>query len=286
MALVGVLMAAPMVRAASPGESECDEDSKAAAQLRIAGALMAAHARLASCLSAGCSNRLRDACAHEMTAIEAATPTVMLEAKDEASNSLTAVHVTMDGESFLERLDGAAVPVDPGDHLLTFDAPGFGRTEAGFSAREGQKKIRVVVFLRAAPHARSNSLILSSPASAPGRRDEPSTLATRRNVGLALGCAGIAGVAVGTIWSLVSKATYDHALASECGGDANRCSMVGIADGQTAHQQAAVATVSFVAAGALLAAGAGLFLTSPKRNGVSIAPSVGGGGGVTVGGKW
>ena len=215
-------------------------------------------------------------------------PAVVLEAKDAASSNMSAVRVTMDGVPVLDQLDGTAILVNPGEHRLAFDAAGFRRTEATFVAREGQKNLRVVVFLDSGRSSAPDQLIVSPAASAPGRHEEPTSFAwtPQETVGLALGCAGIGGVAVGTIWSIMSKVTYDHALASECGGDPNRCSSQGIADGRTAHHQASVATVGFVAAGALFAAGAALYFTSPKQAGVAVAPTLDGSGGLTVGGKW
>jgi len=283
--IVGVVVTASVVRAATPTENECGAASRSAKQLRSAGNLSAARARLAGCLSTGCSSQLREECARHQAAIVAAMPAVVLEAKDEVSNNVSAVRVTMDGAPLLDRLDGTAILVDPGEHRVAFEAAGFRRAEATFVARESQKNLRVVVYLASGPSPAPNHLTVA--ASAPGRQEEPTSFAgQRQNVGLALGCAGIGGVAVGTIWSIMSKVTYDHALASECGGDPNRCSSQGIADGQTAHRQASISTIGFVTAGALFAAGAALYFTSSEQAGVAVAAAVDPSGGLTVVGKW
>jgi hypothetical protein len=214
-------------------------------------------------------------------------PTVLLEAKDESSTNVSDVRVTMDGAPLLDRLNGAAIAVNPGQHHLVFDAAGFRRTETTFVVRQGQKRFRVVVFLDSAGSPAPNQLIVSPDATPPGRPEEQTSSAGRRqNIALALGGAAIVGVTVGSIFSVLSKVTYDHALSTGCGGDANQCTSQGIADGRTAHRQAAVATVSFVAAGALLAAGAALYFTSPKDAAVAVAPTVDRGAGLAVLGKW
>jgi hypothetical protein len=237
-----------------------------------------------------------------VAAIDVVMPAVLLEAKDESSNNVSAVRVTMDGAPLVDRLEGTAILVNPGQHTLAFDAAGFRRTETTFVARERQKKLRVVVFLDSAQKSPDPTQLIvspatSAPASAPASsltsaldsREEParSSARSRRYVALALGGAGIAGVTVGTIWAIMAKTTYDHALVTECGGEQNLCTSGGIAEGRTAHRQATAATVAFVAAGALFAAGAALYFTSPKETGVAVAPTtVDGSGGLTVVGKW
>jgi hypothetical protein len=208
---------------------------------------------------------------------------VVLEAKDEGSANVSTARATIDGTQVFDKLDGAAIPVSPGAHRATFSAPGFRSVDTSFVVAEGQK-LRVVVFLSAAP---SPSMMIAPPADAPPR-DEPATTAGsgRRTLGLALAGVGLAGLVVGTVWSLKSKSTYDDALSFECGGDPAGCSAQGIADGKTAHRQATVATVGFAAAGVLLAAGAALYFTGPKQTRVGLAPASDGGGSVIMAGAW
>jgi hypothetical protein len=287
--MVGVVLAGSGVRAAPPRETPCGAAGRAAEELRRAGDLSGARARLAACVSTGCASPLRERCARQLAEIDAAIPTVVVQVKDDRSNDLTAVRVMMDGAPMLDGLDGTAMFVNPGEHHLVLEAAGFRRTEATFVAREGEKSLRVVVFVDHTRSVASNRANVSAEAGAPslvGRSQAPTAFARRRNLGIALGCVGIGGVAVGAALAILSKVTYDHALASECGGDANRCSPQGIDDGRMAHRQAGVATVAFGTAGALFAAGAALYFTSPKQAGVAVAPAVAEGGGLMVVGKW
>jgi hypothetical protein len=210
---------------------------------------------------------------------------VVLEAKDEASVNVTAARATIDGAQVVDRLDGVPIEVSPGTHHVVFEAAGFRRSESTFVVTEGQR-LRVVVFLIATPA----EIIMSLPA----HPDEPEparpTSNRQRTVGLAVAGAGLAGIAVGSIWSLMSRSTYDDALSNECGGNPGGCSAQGIADGKTAHSQAMVATIGFVAGGVLLAAGAALYFTGPKRNGagLAVAPALDGAGhaGMMLAGAW
>src|SRR5437868_7650482 len=218
-------------------------------------------------------------------AAEPESGAVVLEAKDEASTNMGAVRATIDGARVIERLDGVPIPVSPGTHHVVFEASGFQHSESTFVVTEGQR-LRVVVFLTATPReiavALSPSTHADEPALAPA-----GGLARRRKVALAVAGAGVAGLAVGSVWSLMSKSTYDKALTNECGGNPGSCSLQGIADGQTAHGQATVATVAFAVGGVLLAAGAALFFTGPKHTDLAIAPAIDrAGGGLALAAAW
>jgi len=282
--MVIVALAASNVRAEAPPENACGSAVSAAQQLRSEGNLTAARARVSACLSSNCPSQVQE-CARQLAAIDAEIPSIIVEARDEASNYVTDARATMDGAPLLERLDGKEILVNPGEHRVTVDSPGFGRGETTFVARTREKRFRVVLFLSSATASRPSAV--TAAASSPGEREDSPPMSSGRKVGLTIGYVGIAGLAVGTIWGILSKATYDSALQTECGGDPNRCSSEGIAEGRTAHRQATVATIGFVTGGLLLATGAVIYFTSPKHDGVAVAPALdNNGGGMTVMGKW
>jgi tetrahydromethanopterin S-methyltransferase subunit F len=210
---------------------------------------------------------------------------------------VSAVRVTMDGQALVDRLDGTPISVDPGEHHFVFDALGFRRMETSVVAQAGNKRTRIVVYLNAfsppnaAPAPDVGEASAVAPASNP-RAAEPSEQALtsrgrNKKIALGLGAAAVAGLAVGSIWAIRSRSTYDHAITSECDGDPGRCSPQGIADGHNAHDQAAVATVGFVAAGVLLSAAAVVYFTVPRPTQLALAPSVADhSGGLAVVGQW
>jgi hypothetical protein len=208
----------------------------------------------------------------------AAKPTLVLVVQDAQGRDLPNVRVTMDGAPLVERIDGRPVSVDPGEHHLLFRAEGMNPIETTVVARDGQHKLRVLVFLTATgvPHDPSAEL----PAAEP-----PATISPwRRRVAGALVGASAASLVVGTVWALWAKAEYDHALTTECGGSASSCSPQGIADGHTAHDRAFVATLAFAGAGVFLAGAATVYWKWPStQDRIAIAPTVSGrGAGVTL----
>ena len=293
--------AAPPAGSVPKGES-CGAALQASQRLQGEGRLQAARAELVACLSAGCSGPIRSDCERRQATLTEIIPAVVLVAKDEASHDLTSVRVTMDGQPLAERIDGSPIPVDPGPHRFVFEAAGFRRIETTMVARERNQRTRVVAYLNAATAFERGAGATGPSVSVPRGGQPESSLETsaapsgnghghgqawKRKLALGLGGAGVASFAVGAIWALRSKVTYDHALVTECDGDPGRCSPQGIADGQTAHQQARVATIGFLAAGVLISAGAAIYFTTPRQTQVAVAPSVADrSAGFALAGKW
>ena len=66
-------------------------------------------------------------------------PTVVFEAKDAAGAIVFAVKVKMDGDLLAERLQGSALPIDPGEHTFTFEVAGRPSVEKHLMIFEGEK---------------------------------------------------------------------------------------------------------------------------------------------------
>jgi hypothetical protein len=168
---------------------------------------------------------------------------------------------------------GVALPVDPGVHIATLRTPGHADARVEIALREGETK---TVELTPGARLLASRGDDASPGATSGR--------TQRVVGLALGGAGIAGLALGTVFGLVSKSTYDGAL-RDCPTGPTSCNDAGVTAGADAHTQATISTVAFVAGGLLAAGGATLYLTAPKSDRVGLRASVTGSG-LGVGGVW
>ncbi|HZU84737.1 MAG TPA: hypothetical protein VE987_17525 [Polyangiaceae bacterium] len=290
--VVGLGIVAPAALAAGPTKQECVTANETAQDLRRAGKLHEARADLATCLATTCPRPLREDCAARLAEVEAAMPTVVFVVKDAASNDLSDVRVTLDGKPLLDKLDGAAVPIDPGEHRFEFDAEGFGKIGTTVVLHEGDKKRRVMVFLDATTAAQPQAAPAQPPPASPApppaapATSGDSGARTQRAVALALGGAGAAAIVAGGVLGILAKVTYDHA-ASECSGGI--CSLQGHGDQQSAFGQATAADVAFIAGGALLAAGAVVYFTAPAK----AAPVVGvgptwtrGGAGIGLKGSW
>jgi hypothetical protein len=117
------------------------------------------------------------------------------------------------------------------------------------------------------------NVVLGGVAEGPADTQQDGLLspAHRRTMGIALGGAGALGFVVGTVFGITAKSTYDHAWSNECSQDARMCSAQGVSDGKSAHDQATLSTVSFVAGALFLAGGAALYFTAPKAPSVAVA---------------
>jgi serine/threonine-protein kinase len=221
---------------------------------------------------------VRDDCIQRLDELDNVMPTLVFEVKDASGNDLSTVTVTMDGQPFAQRVGGAAVAVDPGEHRFTFQAPGSSSTDKTVVVREGEKARRVQVALGTTTETPSGP---GKPSSATSDGN------TQRLIALVVGGAGVVGLVIGGVFGIVSKSTYNNAFQNECGSNTNGCSSKGAQDGQTAFSQATISTVGFVTGAALLAGGAVIYFTAPKGTGVAVAPTVGtAGGGLSVIGAW
>jgi hypothetical protein len=173
----------------------------------------------------------------------------------------------MDGKPLLERLEGTAVLVDPGEHRFVFDAEGLQPVEKTVVVRVAEKDRLVTVVLaprpaasaQASPPAAVGAPPPASPAPVP-RAPAPAPAAAPESPGVpapawasfGLGAAGL--VAAGVFTALWLQAKHD--------GDA-ACGTAGACDGPTASgwegkQQGY--TVGLVAGLGVAVAGAGLGL--------------------------
>lgn len=121
-----------------------------ASVLRKRGRLVAARTSLGTCTSDACPQMIREDCLKALHDLTAATPAVRFQAM-EGTSEVMDVRVLMDNEPLLEKLDGKAVDVDPGDHVFTFFAKGHPTQTQKVSLKEGEKDRVVVIQLGTAP---------------------------------------------------------------------------------------------------------------------------------------
>lgn len=291
--LAGTLLVGDAAAADGPTKQECVSANESAQDLQRTGQLREARARLTVCVAESCPGPVREDCAQRLDEVDKVMPSLVFEVRDESDRDLSAVHVTMDGQTLTDKLDGTAIPVDLGEHRFVFEARGLASDTRTLVVREGDKKRReriVLVVAQVAPPATGASavpVVSESTAAKPTRAGS-----TQRTIGLVLGGAGVVGVVVGTVFGLVSRSTYDNALSSQCGqaakfAAANMCTTTGVQDVSNAHSQAAVSTVGFIASALLLGGGAYLYFSAPEAANVSVGPTVGtGGGAITVRANW
>jgi hypothetical protein len=265
-------------------KGQCVKANAEGQTLQLDGNFAAARVQLERCGDPSCPAMVRDDCAQRLNELERAQPTIVFDVKDAAGGDVSQVSVSVDGRALAEKLDGRALRVDPGDHEFTFVVAGKPAVARRLVLKETEKGRRERVVLDAKGG-------LGSPGSDAGEGAEQGGLGTRRVLGLVVGGLGVAAVAVGSVLGVETFSAVS-AQKSDCGsgpGCANRAQAQ--SDHSAAVTDATSSTVSFVAAGALLAGGAWLFFGT--RSASPIAPSTGlrlmpavapGGGSLSVGG--
>jgi hypothetical protein len=275
---------ASMPALADVTKDQCIDANGKAQELRRDGKLSAARDQLQACGNSACPAMIRDDCTKRLNELEGAQPTVIFDARDASGRDLIAVTVTMDGRPLVGKLDGKALPVDPGEHEFTFTVAGQAPIVEKLVVRESEKERheRVVIGPPAAPAPPLP--VAEAPAQTPPA-PTPGGLGTWKVVGLALGGAGVAGVAIGsafgvTTFSETSKQKSDCASPAICSNHAQA-----VSDHSSASTDGTISMVAFAAGGALIAAGAVLFFLPPRSSeqlpatALSLLPSVGPGGG-------
>jgi hypothetical protein len=304
--LVGTLTAmaaAPAVARADVSKAECIQANTSSQDARRDLQFSAARALLARCVDPSCPAMVRDDCTRRLDELERAQPTIVFDTKDASGHDVVAVKVAVDGKPLAERLVGAALTVDPGEHTFTFTLSGGAPVTQTFVIKEGVKDRHEEIVLGGSAPATPPSTPEPPPASAasaptptgaseasPATPSPPSpeppaaSGSSWRTVGWVVGGVGVAGIAVGAIFGLEALSTKS----SHC--DANgMCTPPGTAN--SAYQQATISTVGFIAGSVLLGGGLGLVLFArgdrSSTASVAIGPLAGPStAGATLSGRW
>jgi hypothetical protein len=201
--------------------------------------------------------------------------------------ALPGFELKRDGVALGKVVVGVPVPVDGADHTVEVSAAGKKPWKATVAVeREKDKKVVSVSSLDEAAPASATAAPPAPAAVAPTKAAADMTptagsggLSSTQIAGFVVGGAGVAGLAVGSIFGLGAIGKNNDAKAG-CTGAVCRTPEA-LQSRNDARSAAAVSTVAFVAGGALAAAGVTLyFVGGPKRDektGVSIVPAVGAG---------
>jgi hypothetical protein len=278
LVVLASLVTATRARAADPTTSECVSLNEHAGPLQKGGKLLEAHASFVRCSASTCPAVVRDDCAKHAVEVEAATPTIVFEARDGAGNDRSAVRLSVDGQARADKLTGVALDVNPGEHVFTFESAGLPPLEKHFVIHAGEKNRREQIVLGpvvAAPKPKPEP-----PPSPP--ESKPASSSPLKPVGITVGVVGIAGLGTGGVFGLLARSKWNQAV-TDCGGG---CSTGAFArtEATSAHNEAKIANIAFAAGGALTATGLILFLVAPhsgngkeKASALGVAPFAGSG---------
>jgi len=147
-AFAWVTVAAPLARADDTVRA-CISASTEGQGLRNRGSLIAAREEMITCARDACPAIVRTHCATWLSEIEAAIPRLVVRAEDAQGLDATTVTLTIDGKP--SKLDGQAVRLDPGAHMVVIDDGKGLRREERVLLVQGESSRIVTLRLPAAP---------------------------------------------------------------------------------------------------------------------------------------
>jgi hypothetical protein len=147
--LFGLLTAGTAAHADS--KQECAAAYEKTQALRETGQLRDARLQAIACSAPTCSAYVTRDCLQWLTEIDGILPTVVFTADDGAGADIVAVRVTVDGQTAAAKLDGKAVSLDPGEHVVRFEMAGAPAIEQKVLIRQGEKNRRLAASFKKAP---------------------------------------------------------------------------------------------------------------------------------------
>jgi hypothetical protein len=239
--------ATPPAAPGEPTKEQCIDANETAQRLLRAGSLANAREQVALCVATSCPEAIQSDCRELTKAIQAALPTVRFDARDKNGTVVTEVRVTMDGKPLVDRLDGTAIAIDPGQHAFLFESPGLPRTSKTLVLKAGEQR-----------GERIDMIDMTGPLL--------------RTTGLVIAGVGVISLGYGAYRGIHAKVTYDDAV-EECPNGPNTCSTTGVEGGEDAHDDAAAATTLMGVGAFLVAGGMALYVFVPEE-GFRITPGV------------
>ncbi|MGH7437839.1 MAG: hypothetical protein ACRENE_19345 [Polyangiaceae bacterium] len=274
-------------------KEQCINADSSAQDLRRTGKFSSARDNLRRCSDPSCPAIIRDDCTQQLDELRKAQPTIVFDVKDGAGRDLADVTATIDGVPVGHPIDGSPLSPDPGSHVLVFSEPGQPAVTQTFVLREGEKDRHERIVVGPPPQATKTvpAVARENAGTAPTSPNPATGMPAQKVLGLVAGGVGAAGLVAGAVFgamtmSAASQQKSDCASPTNCPNPSHAAS-----EHSSGETTATLSTVGFVAGGVLAAAGAVLYLTSPRSKEVSatsalaVVPSLApGGGGLSVSG--
>jgi hypothetical protein len=186
-----------------------------------------------------------------------------------ASAEYRDIKVVVDGVSVRSELLGAAQVIDPGDHHIEAEAPGYARFSKTWNVGEGQSAEVVIKLTPAADGAVSGPTTISA-----GEPEEPAKSGSGlKTAGFVVGATGVLAMVAGTV-TLLTRNNKEDTLASKCTLPEQGCAPGSFANAQeledekdSVHTLTAVTNVLMFGGGALLAGGVTMIVIGSRSNG-------------------
>jgi hypothetical protein len=248
---LGVLLAAP--RASADTASDCLAPAERGQERRDGRRLLEARADFLACSADTCPTALRKQCQQWLDELVPRIPRVAISARDGNGHDVVDVRVLVDGKPFQSKLDGAALPLDPGEHVFRFESPEHAMLEERVLVREGEANRLVTVQL----HDRGS---VAAPRPAPDATEGPPPRSTIPTASIVLGIAAALGAGAFALFSSTAKSQLGD-LRAGC-GVTQSCDP---ADVSAVRRDLLVANVA-LGAGVVALAGAVYFLVQRSQH--------------------
>jgi hypothetical protein len=246
-------------------QQECVAAYEQAQLLRSRSQLRAAKEQLLVCTQSACPKVVTRDCAQWLSEIEADTSTIVLSARDEHGHELTQVRVKADGVKLLDSLDGKAISIDPGPHVLRFEGGSQQAVEEKLVIHQGERNRAVSVVL---------STGQDPPPSAPSVHGPPTEPAW--TLPIAAGAVGALGLGSFAYFGLTGRSEVAR-MRAQC---APQCAQ---SDVNAAHTKLLIADASLGLGVVSMGIATWLFLAHRSSDGkppkalVSVEPTARGG---------
>ncbi len=146
LALATASLCLPSAEAHADPTERCLSAYEKAQRLRQKKQLLAARSELVVCAQQSCPSELARDCSTWLSEVDTATPTLVVEVVKDGVR-LTEATVIVDAVTVASRLDGVAVPLDPGEHEVVVVLPGGERKARNVVLLEGEKARRLSIDL-------------------------------------------------------------------------------------------------------------------------------------------
>jgi hypothetical protein len=217
---VALFLALQAKTALAEAPRACVEAVERGQSLRDKVKLLQAKAAFLACAASTCPEVIQRDCAQWIAELETRIPTVIVTASDSAGKDVVYVRVLVDGEHFVDRLDGIAVPMDPGIHVFRFEPANGPPLEQTVVIREAEKYQKQHFTLPAPPRtpapasAPASSAILAAPP--PPRVEQVASEGSGWKTGTIV-AASIAAVATASFAGFgIAGAIDEHHLNDSC----------------------------------------------------------------------
>jgi hypothetical protein len=195
MSALATVLVAHASHADEPEKARCAAAYESAQELQRKDALNAARKQLVVC-SETCPGRLRRDCLTWIDDIDALMPTIVLRPRDPEGRAIGQARVTIDGELLAETIDpSAALPVDPGTHVVRFEHPNLVPAEVRVTIHgaERGREVAITLWRRPSPDTAQPRSIGAGQVPSPA----PASADGHRPSAYVFGIGGLAAIAVG-----------------------------------------------------------------------------------------